>query len=67
MHSVGARLGKGERRPGWPHRTRLLIRLVRSAQDYQLGVFELLIIAIMIGVPHRLVGLRPAIRKAYLG
>jgi hypothetical protein len=36
-------------------------------QDYQLGVFGLLIIVIMIGVPRRLVGLRSAIRKAYLG
>jgi ABC-type branched-subunit amino acid transport system permease subunit len=43
------------------------MRLVRGAQDCQLSVFGLLIIVIMIGVPRRLVGLRPAIRKAYLG
>ena len=67
VHSVGARPEKGERRPGSPHRTTLRVRLVRGAQDYQLGVLGLPIIVIMIGVPSRLVGLRPAIRKAYLG
>jgi hypothetical protein len=34
-------------------------------QDCQLGVFGMLIIVIMIGVSRRLVGLRPAIQKAY--
>ena len=67
VHSVRARQGKGERGPGWPHRTTLRIRLVRGAQDYQLSVLGLLIIVIMIGVPRRLVGLRPAIQKAYRG
>jgi ABC-type branched-subunit amino acid transport system permease subunit len=43
------------------------MRLVRGAQDCRLSVFGLLIIVIMIGVPRRLVGLRPVIRKAYLG
>jgi ABC-type branched-subunit amino acid transport system permease subunit len=43
------------------------MRLVQGAQDYQLSVFGLLIIVITIGVPRHLVGLRSAVRKAYLG
>ena len=67
VHSVGARLGKGERRLGWSHRTTLPMRPARGVQDYQVGLFELLIIVIIIGVPRHLVGLRPAIQKANLG
>ncbi len=38
-----------------------LPELLRGAQDYQLGVFGLLIIVIMIVAPRGLVGMRPAI------
>jgi branched-chain amino acid transport system permease protein len=42
-----------------------LPELLRGAQDYQLGVFGLLIIVIMIVVPRGLVGLGPAIQERW--